>query len=333
MPTKVIYNIIMLAVIWVFIIGAGVYVTMFKQPDELDRVEKAGKVIRMKQAEFASLLSEHTVSSEKADNALNKWRARYKVIPEELSSPEVIGYLNELTRTGFEVFDISNSGTQNEGDYSYHSFSISGRGYFSELYSIVWELENNRYFYRIPELTLTHMDIITEDPETGNEVMKVMVSFQLQIDAIFSGAEGMSAPSDDGVTEEAALLPISRAKSERPPVPIEVLPKQRPALNPFFPLIMSQLPPNTHRLVNIEKAQLISIVGDKAIFKEDEQYRAVGQGEDVYLGQIIEVDPVEGRIKARLNKGGIIDAVEIFLLSGERYREALGSVRRAPSIH
>ncbi len=222
---------------------------------------------------------------------------------------------------------------EDEGDYSYHSFSVSGRGYFSELYRIVWELENNRYFYRIPELTLVHMDIITEDEDTGAEVMKVMVSFQMQIDAIFSGADGMSAPSDDGVAEEAALLPISRAKSERPPVPIEVLPDQRPALNPFFPLIMAKLPPNTHGLVNIEQAQLVSIVGDKAIFKEDEQYRAVGQGEDVYLGQIIEVDPVEGRIKARLNKGGIIDAVEIFLQSGERYREALGSVRRAPSIH
>ncbi len=333
MPTKVIYNIVILAVVWVFIIGTGVYVTMFKQPGELERVEKAGKVIRMKQAELASLLSEHTISSEKADNALSKWRARYKVIPEELSSPEVIGYLNELTKTGFEVFDISSSGTENAGDYSFHSFSITGRGYFSELYAIVWELENNRYFYRIPELTLTHMDIITEDPETGKKVMKVMVSFQLQIDAIFSGADGMSAPSDDSVTEEAALLPISRAKSERPPVPIEVLTNPRPAVNPFFPLIMAQLPPNTHGLINIEQAQLISIVGNKAIFKEDEQYRSVGQGEDVYLGQIIEVDPVEGRIKARLNKGGIIDAVEIFLQSGERYREALGSVRRAPSIH
>lgn len=330
MPTKVIYNIIILAVIWVLVIGAGVYVTMFQQPEELARVEKAGKVIRLKQAELASLISEHSISAEKADNALNKWRARYKVIPDQLSSPEVIGYLNELTKTGFEVFDISSSGTHSEGDYSYHSFSISGRGYFSDLYRIVWEMENNRYFYRIPELTLIHIDIITEDPETGNQVMKVMVSFQLQIDAIFSGTDGMSAPMEDGVGERGESLPISRAKSERPPVPGSVLPDERPALNPFFPLIMSKLPPNTHGLINIEQAQLVSIVGDKAIFKEGSEYRSVGQGEDVYLGQITEVDPTEGRVMARLNKGGIIDAVELFLQSGELYREALGSVRRAP---
>jgi len=337
MPTKVIYNIIILSVVWVFIIGTGVYITMFEQPEELIRIEKAGKVIRLKNAELASLMSEHSLSSEKADNALSKWRARYKVIPDQLSSPEVIGYLNELTRSGFEVFDISNSGMEDEGDYSYHSFSVTGRGYFSELYRIVWELENNRYFYRIPELTLVHMDIITEDEDTGAEVMKVMVSFQMQIDAIFSGADGMSAPTEDGVTEAAQALPISRAKSERPPVPGSVLPNERPVLNPFFPLIMDKLPPNTHGLINIERDQLVSIVGDRAIFKvledEDYVYRSVGQGEDVYLGQITEVDPTEGRVKARLNKGGIIDAIELYLQSGEQYRKALGSVRRAPLLN
>ena len=333
MSTKVLYNIIILAVIWVAIIGVGVYFTMVEQPKELARVEKAEKVIRLKQAELASLMSEHSISSEKADNALSKWRARYKVIPDQLSSPEVIGYLNELTKSGFEVFDVANSGTQGEGDYSYHSFSVSGRGYFSELYRIVWELENNRYFYRIPELTLVHMDIVTKDEETGSEVMKVMVSFQMQIDAIYSGADGMSASEGDGIAEQADALPISRAKSARPPVPGEVLPDERPALNPFFPLIMDKLPPNTHGLIDIESAQLISIVGDRAIFKEDGQFRSVGMGEDVYLGQVVEVDPTEGRIKARLNKGGIIDAVELYLQSGEQYREALGSVRRAPSLN
>ena len=35
MPTKVIYNIIILAIVWVGIVGAGVYVTMMKQPERL----------------------------------------------------------------------------------------------------------------------------------------------------------------------------------------------------------------------------------------------------------------------------------------------------------
>ena len=31
-----------------------------------------------------------------------------------------------------------------------------------------------------------------------------------------------------------------------------MLPNERPELNPFFPLIMDKLPPNTHNLINIE---------------------------------------------------------------------------------
>lgn len=329
MPTKVIYNIIILAVVWVLVVGAGIYKTMVKQPEALERAEKAEKVVRLKQAELASLETEHALSSEKADNALRKWRSRYKVIPPELSGPEVIGYLNALTESGFEVFDVTSSGTENAGGYSFHSFSISGRGYFSELYRIVRELENNRYFYRIPELTLVHMDIVTEDNE-GREHLRVMVSFQMQLDAIFGGADGMSAPGA-GLGPEAEALPVLRAKSELPPVPDEVLPEARPAGNPFFPLILSQLPPNTFGLINVEKAQLVSIVGEQAIFQEGDAFRTAGVGDDVYLGQITAVDPIEGRVQARLNKGGIIDEVELFLQTGELFRQPRGAVERAPS--
>ena len=333
MPSKVIYNIVVLVVVWVAVVSAGIYITVVKQPAELERVEKAEKVVKLKQAELASLLTEHASSVEQADAALSKWRARYKVIPGQLSGPEVVGYLNELTKTGFEVFDVTSNGVKSGGDYSYHSYTISGRGYFSELYRIVWELENNRYFYRIPELTLVHMDIVTEDPDTGTEELKVMVSFQMEIDAIFGGAEGMSAPLDLAEAEAGDDLPVLRAKSELPPVPMEVLPEARPALNPFFPLIMDRLPPNTHDFVNVETDQLLSIVGGEAIFMHNGSYRSVPVGGDVYLGQITDIDPVEGRVEARLNKGGIIDAVEVYLQTGQLNRQALGTVRVPPASH
>lgn len=332
MPTKVIHTLIILGIVWVFVIGAGVYMTMVKQPEEMARVEKAEKVVRLKQAELASLMTEQSQSAEKADQALRKWQSRYKVIPQTLESPEVIGYLNELTASGFEVFDVTLSETASGGDYQYHSFSISGRGYFSELYRIVWELENNRYFYRIPDLTLVHMDLVAVDDD-GLERMKIMVSFQMQIDAIFGGAEGMSAPEgSEMVAEDPNGLPVSRAETGLPRVPKEVLPSARPAINPFFPLIMDNLPPNTYGYIDLSTAKLVSVAGDKAIFQEGDQFRSVGVGDDVYLGQIMDVDPIEGRVRARLNKGGIIDEVEIFLQSGERSERAQGAVLRAPSI-
>ena len=34
------------------------------------------------------------------------------------------------------------------------------------------------------------------------------------------------------------------------------------------------------------------------------------EGDRVYLGRIVEVDPTEGRVVARLNRGGIVERVE-----------------------
>jgi hypothetical protein len=329
MSSKVLYNIIVIAFIWVVVIAVGVYVTMMEQPEELERVEKAEKVERLKQTELASLVSEHEASQDLADDAVQRWRARYKIIPDSLSSPSVIGYFNELTTSGFENFDVQYQGVEGSEDYSAHQFSVEGRGYFTELYRVIWEFENNRFFYRVSNLDLSHIDLITEDKETGREQMKVMVSFSFDVTAYFAGAEGMSAPQQPTLSGEDAL-PVTQANADELPVPEGVLPQQRPDINPFFPLIMDNIPPNTHGLLDIENAELVSIVGQEAYFNEDGELRAVAEGEDVYLGQLTEVDPTEGVVRARLNKGGIIDQVELELQTGVREQEQIGTINRAP---
>lgn len=330
MSRKVLYNIVIITLIWIVVISVGVYITMMKQPEELERAEKAEKVERLKQTELASLASEHATSLARADDAVQKWRARYKVIPRELTGPEVVGYLNELTQSGFENFDVKYQGVSNTPDYSTHTFNAEGRGYFTDLYRIIWELENNRYFYRVSNLNLDHIDLITEDKETGRDRMKVMVSFRFVITSYFGGTEGMSAPLEEDPTVDENTLTISRAKSDLPPVPKAVLPNERPDVNPFFPLIMDNIPPNTHGLIDLEEAELVSIVGEQAFFKEAGELRPVGVGGNVYLGQITQIDPIEGVVNARLNKGGIIDQVEIYLQSGEVSQSSVGAVRRAP---
>ena len=87
---------------------------------------------------------------------------------------------------------------------------------------------------------------------------------------------------------------------------------------------------NEDGLIDIEQAQLISIVEGKAVFKTADGYEMRGVGDDVYLGQITEVDPISGRVTARLNKGGIIDDIEMVLETGERFQQARGPQQLAP---
>jgi hypothetical protein len=69
-----------------------------------------------------------------------------------------------------------------------------------------------------------------------------------------------------------------------------------------------------------------------AVFSLDDQLVSLGVGDPVYLGQIVSVDPREGRVIARLNKGGIIDEIEMVLDTGERFRQAVGPVQLSPSL-
>ncbi len=320
-------NLIVLAFIWLMTTGAGVYVTFVQQPEELERARRAEEVARLKQGEVGALLVEAAQSDQMAMEALSRWNARYKVIPDSISSPEVIGYLNDLTRVGFKNFDVTLDGITRRPDYSYYTYEASGRAFYASLYHFLWGLENNRALYRIRELTIDHEDVMTKDKKAVAERMEVMVSFSLKIDAYFDGLKGMSAEKSGAATPEGGVL---LAAAQLPTVPSSVLPSMRPASNPFFPVVMKNLPPNTNGLIDVEKAVLVAIVAGKAVFQDANGFRRAGVGDEVYLGQITTVDPQRGSVVARLNKGGIADEIELNLDSGNPFTQARGDARLAP---
>jgi len=314
-------NVIVLLFCWLIVTGSGIYLTFVRQPKLLEGLKNAEQVARMKNAELISLQTEEVTLTRRTEDALRKWNTRYKTIPDELTTPDVMAYLNDLTSEGFESFDVTMRSVQAAQDYSYYTFAVSGRGFYDRLYQFIWDIENYRDFYRISDLALNHIDLVTEHPDLGTDQLQVMVSFKMDIHAYFNGIEGASA-SDDlfaDLTEEIGI-PLSDQNS-LPPVPLEMLPDQQPATNPFHPVIMEQIPPNTYELINVETALLVSIVGGEAVFQDEKGYRTVGEGDDVYLGQIVEIDSHEGRVLASLNKGGIIDEIELSIQLEEPFEK------------
>jgi len=69
------------------------------------------------------------------------------------------------------------------------------------------------------------------------------------------------------------------------------------------------------------------VIGDAAVFNHDGQMRTLRAGDRVYLGSVSHVDPNRAHVVIDLNKGGIRERVELDLQTGERYRQALGSVQ------
>jgi len=68
------------------VIGGGVYVTFFEQPEERERLEKAEQVAKSKQVELTSLIADAAQSQGQAEQVERRWKSRYKEIPQVLVS-------------------------------------------------------------------------------------------------------------------------------------------------------------------------------------------------------------------------------------------------------
>ena len=287
-----------------------------KQDKVLEQINNSEKLARVQLMQITSLINEEAKSSDDANNLVRRWKSRYKIIPETLSSADVVQFIEGLTSNGFESSQIIIQATNRTEDFQFHEIVMEGTCSFDALYSLVWHLENDRDFLRVFDLDLNQVEVSKESTNPqDDEVIIQMVKFSMDIHAYFGGAEGLSA---------------ERELEHR--VPVSLFPRSRPAHNSFKALITSELPPNSRNLVDVEKDELISVVGQRAIFKTKNGNRVLAVGEDVYLGNISEIDPVGGKVKARLNKLGVVNVITLQLGSEERYRQALGNDRQLAPI-
>ncbi len=306
-------NTLILSVFLAAAVGTGYYVTETQQPAELAKINEDISAIENRSAEVETLLAQESQASEEAALTLQRWNTRYKVLPSELTSADVVQYLNALSTRGFERFDLSLTGLTPGPSASYYTYQVTGQAYFESLYAFVWHLENSRGLYRVRDLTIKKAVTDIPNARTGVPRQAILADFSMAVDGYFSGNLDISAP-DSAVTPPAAAFPSRRA-----------------AVNPFFPYVLDTLPGNTDDLVDIETDNLLSVIGGTAVFSHGEDMRQLRAGDRVYLGRISNVDPQRGRVTVQLNKGGIGERVELDLNTGERYRQHLGGSTFVPS--
>jgi hypothetical protein len=281
--------------------------TEVKQEEKLLEIEESKRLARLQHAEVEKLLVEEAKSEELADESVRKWRSRYKFFPQQMKTPDVIQYLQSLATSGFEEFDIALDRVVQQPEFGYYVFRVNGTAYFNRLYDFVWSLENNRDFYRIDDLRVTHTTVMEENPQTSILRRRDMVSFSFTLQAYFTPQEGLSASKEDLVE-----------------VPDSLLPRSSPYHNSFLPIIRTDLPPNDEQLVDVENAKLLTIVGDEAVFEDDNGTHALKEGQRVYLGTIIKVDPQEVLVRVSLDKGGFTEVIDVHLGEGQLYWQGKG---------
>ncbi len=291
-------NTLVLGIFLLIVLATGGYYTFYVQPARIKKLRDIEKVGRMQQAKVSELLVEEARSKEMGRQMLNRWYSRYKIIPDSLGNVDVVHTLNRLSQSGFHQLSLQYEGTTSSREYKVHHFTLSGDAYFSSLARLIWELENGPQLYRVKDLQLERTEVLEPNKETGIDRKLVMVSFDMGLDVFFDGADGLSAD----------VVPV---------IPRELYPSNRYASNPFYPLLMEELPPNSDLLLDLDNAELISVTGKRAVFLFNDRLEFVAEGDSVYLGVIQQVNPHRGEVIARLNKGGIIETKTITLQTND----------------
>ena len=311
--------------------GASYYVTDVRQENRIETLSNSRRAAELMVARVEDLLAQESVSVEAADAALSRWHSRYKYIPREMNTADIVEYLEGLTRTGFEAFDLKLAGRVPGQDFSTYRFEVKGQGLYAALYHLVWHLENNREFYRISDLRMEHVDF---EPEGGGR-RRDLVSFSFGLDAYFGGLEGISAPEADlapipvglllpHTTDNDIFRPIVRVPRDAPsvavtgpeigaaPAPAAAAPASAPTAE--TPRAAEARAPQTPA---VERASLLLIVGSQAVFDDGTGEEITARiGDDLFGGTLTNLDPTAGTARIRVEDGGRVRLVQYRLGEG-----------------
>lgn len=322
---------IVLLVLTLMVSGASYYTTDVVQEGEAHRLRESRRAAELMTARVEVLLAEEAVSAEAAEAALSRWHSRYRYIPREMNTADIVEYLERLTRVGFDQFDLSLQGRTDGPDFSTYRFEVVGTGLYAALYRLIWDLENNREFYRVNDLRMEYVEVTPEAGDLRGRV-RDLVKFSFVIEAYFAGAPGISAPEDSLAPIPRGLLLPSNALRDIFD-PIVRIPKDAPATQVAAPEVAASspaastgpartkppagqradaaspqraadAPPDRPQLLDIDRAKLLMVAGDRALFQDDAGRRyTVVAGDPVVGGVVVELDMRGGAVVIRLGEG------------------------------
>jgi hypothetical protein len=284
-------NSIVLAILLFLILGVGTYIRAFNLPKKEKVIEKQIKQIEDELQNTPNLYNQFNDLSALLTDTQKRWENRNKDIPPVDQTAQSYAYFSRLIDlSGYVKLDMVYTGLQAKGNYGYNIYALKGEAPFDNLYRFIWYLENDRKLYKIQSLTLKGLEVAPTEKEEG----KVLVTFDMLVHAYFSSVSELSSSLGERSITPNAL-----------------------AVDPFSPVISSGIPPNTRQLVEVERSDLKAVIPTKAfLLDQNTVIKTLQEGDEVYLGYVTKLDPESGRIECTLNKGGIIEKVELKIRYG-----------------
>ncbi|MCK9424843.1 MAG: hypothetical protein M0Q21_02265 [Ignavibacteriaceae bacterium] len=263
------------------------YIYIFQNPSLKDKTAELGslKALSYDPNVLNKLLKEKMLKAAKLDSILS---ARKFNIPKNLSSLKFYDFLNQLNSRLSEKakFNIEFLTQKTDKEFFYFDYRVSGYGSYNDLFQLIYGIEESKELKKITKLNLSNY-VLAPD----NEEPEFLINFTMNVSIYFS--------SNDRYATET----YSENKLNAPKL-----------YDIFYPLIRTEIPPNTQSLLDVQGAQLLALVPDGAFLAgaRGNSFLLI-EGDEVYLGYLTTIDYKWKKVTFVLNKGGVVETVVLYL--------------------
>ena len=295
MNKKLRSTLVLLALLFLILIAGGAYL-YFVQSKDLDEKRTKLQELQAKALDPQELLAQYQdllVQSNRLDSILAN---REFNIPQNLSSIKFYNFVNNITN-GFSdkaQVNIEFLDQKQEKEFYYHEYKLTGFGYFNEVYNLIFAIENSKELKKVTSVSLGNLVQTKED-----EIPVYLVNFTLNDKTYFS-TDNRFAPAT--FVENNLGAPT--------------------LYDAFYPLIRNEIPPNVDELLDVQGATLLALIPEGAFIADSKgNTYLIWEGEQVYLGYLTKIDYQNSRVSFILNKGGIIEKMDLELDRSEFKKE------------
>lgn len=192
-------------------------------------------------------------------------------------------YLRELNQgISFTELNYVVQDSVVQDDHGYVNITVSGEGFYRNLYNFIHRIEHSRPIIQIRSVQLQN---ITELERLTR------VTFRMDLAAYYN--------RDDRLDYDATL-----ATAEAP---------GDIGYNPYFPLI-HPVRPNEEGLVEVDNSRLIGMTSRFILIRDqNDAVLRLTVGDPVYLGRLQSINTDTQEAVFRLNRGGLLDVVTMTL--------------------
>jgi len=272
--------------VFILLVG-GIYIFVFQ------RGKLSEKKIKLRELESVNydtdqlnlLLHDLGKKAASLDSVL---AARKFNIPQNLSSIKFYNFINVIS-AGFSPntqIDVEFIDQKKDKQFSFFEYKITGNGPYNDIYKLIYSIEQSKELKKIRTLTLTNQ-IATNKEGIPNFV----VNFNANVGVFFSMDNRFTTNT---FVENNLFTELKR--------------------DAFYPLIRTQIPPNVDDLLDVQGAKLLALIPEGAFLADTKgNTYLLWEGEQVYLGYLTKIDYERNTVGFILNKGGIIERVELGL--------------------